>query len=53
MDREHSQGDLHENEKGTAVNTFATFARFAGRNPQGRSFAARGTRQILLSPRLG
>jgi len=39
---EHPEGDLHENEKGTAVNTYATFAMLTGRNPLGRNFAAPG-----------
>jgi hypothetical protein len=39
---EHPEGDLHENEKGTAVNTYATFALLTGRNPRGQNFAAPG-----------
>jgi len=39
---EHPDGDLHENEKGTAVNAYATFAMLTGRNPLGRNFVAPG-----------
>ena len=41
-DPEHPGGDLHENEHGTAVNTYATFAVLTGRNPHGQRFAAPG-----------
>lgn len=41
-DSEHPQGGLHENEKGSAVNTYATFAMLTGRNPLGRNFVAAG-----------
>jgi hypothetical protein len=39
---DHPKGDLHENEKGTAVNAYATFALLTGRNPRGRNFSAPG-----------
>jgi hypothetical protein len=35
-------GDLHQNEQGTAVNTYATFAMLTGINPQGKNFVASG-----------
>ena len=41
-DAEHPDGDLHQNEKGSAVNTYATFAMLTGRNPHGRNFIAPG-----------
>jgi hypothetical protein len=41
-DAEHPEGDLHQNEKGTAVNTYTTFAVLTGRNPQGTMFEAPG-----------
>ena len=41
-DSGHPQGDLHENEKGSAVNAYATFALLTGRNPLGKSFTAPG-----------
>lgn len=41
-DRAHPDGDLHQNEHGTAANTYATFALLTGRNPHGRRFVARG-----------
>jgi hypothetical protein len=41
-DTEHPDGNLHENEKGTAVNAYATFAMLTGRNPHGRNFTAPG-----------
>jgi hypothetical protein len=41
-DSEHPQGGLHENEKGSAVNTYATFAMLTGRNPLGMNFTAAG-----------
>jgi hypothetical protein len=39
---ENPAGDLHENEKGTAVNTYATFALLTGRDPRGCNFTAPG-----------
>jgi hypothetical protein len=39
---EHPRGDLHENEKGTALNAYATFAMLTGRNPHGVTFVAPG-----------
>jgi hypothetical protein len=41
-DPQHPQGGLHENEKGTAVDTYATFAMLTGRNPLGKNFVAPG-----------
>lgn len=41
-DDENPQGSLHQNEKGTAVNTYATFAMLTGRNPLGQNFRASG-----------
>ena len=41
-DAENPEGNLHENEKGTAVNAYATFEMLTGRNPRGRNFVARG-----------
>jgi hypothetical protein len=41
-DAEHPEGALHQNEKGTAVNTYATFAMLTGRNALGRNFKAPG-----------
>jgi hypothetical protein len=41
-DTEHPDGNLHENERGTAVNAYATFAMLTGRNPHGRNFTAPG-----------
>lgn len=41
-DREHPEGDLHENELGTAVNTFATYGILTGRDPRGLSFTTQG-----------
>lgn len=39
---EHPEGDLHQNEKGSLVNAYATFAVLTGRNPQGAVFEAPG-----------
>jgi hypothetical protein len=39
---EHPEGDLHQNEKGTAVNAYATFAMLTGLDPGGRNFRAPG-----------
>ena len=39
---EKPAGDLHQNEKGTAVNTYATFAMLTGRDPMGVTFEAPG-----------
>jgi hypothetical protein len=41
-DAEHPGGALHQNEKGTAVNAYATFAMLTGRNPRGKNFEAPG-----------
>ena len=41
-DAEHPGGALHQNEKGTAVNAYATFAMLTGRNPLGKNFKAPG-----------
>jgi hypothetical protein len=41
-DAEHPDGDLHQNEKGTAVNAYATFATLTGRDPRGTMFEAPG-----------
>jgi hypothetical protein len=35
-------GDLHQNEKGSAVNTYATFSLLTGRDPGGANFTAPG-----------
>lgn len=39
---ENPAGDLHQNEKGSAVNAYATFAMLTGVNPHGRNFTAPG-----------
>jgi hypothetical protein len=39
---EHPEGDLHENEMGTAVNAYATFAILTGINPHGTNFRVFG-----------
>jgi hypothetical protein len=39
---EKPAGDLHQNEKGTAVNTYATFATLTGLDPKGAAFEAPG-----------
>lgn len=41
-DPEHPNGDLHENELGTAVNTFATYGILTGRDPRGLNFRTQG-----------
>jgi hypothetical protein len=41
-DPAHPMGNLHENEKGTAINVYATFAMLTGRNPLGQPFPAPG-----------
>ncbi|OGQ24101.1 MAG: hypothetical protein A2138_04980 [Deltaproteobacteria bacterium RBG_16_71_12] len=41
-DLEHKDGGLHQNEHGTAANSYATFALLTGRNPHGQRFAAAG-----------
>jgi hypothetical protein len=41
-DAAHPAGDLHENEKGTAVNAYATFEILTGIDPQGKNFVAPG-----------
>lgn len=41
-DADHPDGDLHQNEKGTAVNAYATFALLSGRDPEGTMFEAPG-----------
>jgi hypothetical protein len=41
-DAEHPLGDLHPNEKGAAVNAYATFQMLTGIDPGGRNFAAPG-----------
>jgi hypothetical protein len=41
-DAEHPKGDLHENEKGAALDAYATFEMLTGINPQGRNFTAPG-----------
>lgn len=48
-DREHPEGDLHENELGTAVNTFATYGILTGRDPRGLNFITQGA---TISPEL-
>jgi len=42
VDPEHPQGDLHENQMGHALNTYATFQLLTGRNPHGQNFVAAG-----------
>jgi hypothetical protein len=37
-----TSGDLHQNEKGSAVNVYATFQLLTGVNPHGRNFVAPG-----------
>jgi hypothetical protein len=39
---ERPEGDLHQNARGTAVNTYATFAMLTGLDPLGRNFVAPG-----------
>src|SRR4029079_16307252 len=39
---EHPEGNLHQNEKGSLVNAYATFAVLTGRNPEGAVFEAPG-----------
>jgi hypothetical protein len=52
-DPEHPEGDLHPNEKGSAVNTYATFATLTGRDPMGVNFEAPGnTNDDALMKRL-
>lgn len=41
-DPRHPQGDLHENQMGHAVDTYATFQLLTGRNPHGQNFTAYG-----------
>jgi hypothetical protein len=41
-DAENPLGSLHQNEKGTAVNAYATFAMLTGKNPLGQRFQAPG-----------
>jgi hypothetical protein len=41
-DAAHPEGDLHQNEKGSAVNAYATFETLTGRDPAGKSFVAPG-----------
>lgn len=53
---EHPEGDLHQNEQGSLVNAYATFAVLTGRDPAGTVFAAPGNtndaaRSRLLSER--
>jgi len=40
--RGNPRGDLHQNEMGTAVNAYATFALLTGLDPRGTTFAAPG-----------
>jgi hypothetical protein len=40
--KQHPRGDLHESEKGTAVNAYATFGILTGINPHGKNFTAPG-----------
>lgn len=54
---EHPEGDLHQNEQGSLVNAYATFAVLTGRDPAGTVFAAPGNtndaaRSRLLSERV-
>lgn len=50
---EHPEGDLHQNEKGSLVNAYATFAVLTGRNPEGAVFEAPGnTNDAALSREL-
>lgn len=52
-DPEHPEGDLHQNEKGSAVNAYATFATLTGKNPMGTNFEAPGnTNDDALMKRL-
>jgi hypothetical protein len=39
---EHPEGDLHQNEKGSLVNAYVTFAMLTGRDPGGAVFEAPG-----------
>jgi len=48
---ERPEGDLHQNEKGSAVNTYATFAMLTGRNPLGTTFVAPGNTNDATSMR--
>ncbi len=41
-DADHPEGDLHQNELGTAVNAFTTFATLTGRDPRELDFVPRG-----------
>lgn len=41
-DPQHPQGDLHQNEKGSAVDAYATFEMLTGIDPRGKNFAAPG-----------
>lgn len=41
-DADNPRGDLHENEKGTAVNAYATFEMLTGIDPRGQNFVAPG-----------
>lgn len=50
---QHPAGDLHQNEKGSLVNAYATFAVLTGRDPMGTVFAAPGnTNDAALSREL-
>lgn len=52
-DPAHPEGDLHQNEKGSAVNAYATFATLTGIDPQGTNFEAPGnTNDDALMKRL-
>jgi hypothetical protein len=41
-DAKHPQGDLHQNEKGSAVDAYATFEMLTGIDPHGQNFSAPG-----------
>ena len=41
-DPQHPLGDLHTNERGAAVEAYATFEMLTGINPEGRNFIAPG-----------
>ncbi len=41
-DAQHPLGDLHPNEMGAAINTYATFGMLTGIDPAGRNFVAHG-----------
>ena len=52
-DPAHPEGDLHQNEKGSAVNAYATFATLTGIDPRGTNFEAPGnTNEDALMKRL-